>query len=113
MKYKIKRMLAMAGCLLLRDGNKKADYLRKSKLFKYFGKDVFWYPRVLPAEMYRVEIHNNVVIATDAYFCTHDIGFLVLNKTPEIELGGEKNSTTGVLAISQCMIMCLQEQKQL
>ena len=63
MKYKIKRMLAMAGCLLLRDGNKKADYLRKSKLFKYFGKDVFWYPRVLTAKMYRVEIHNNIVIA--------------------------------------------------
>lgn len=98
MNYKINRMLAMLSCALFRDGNKKAVYLRRSKLFKYFGEDVFWYPRVLPAEMYRVEIHNNVVIATDVYFCTHDIGFLVLNKTPEIELGGD--SITGVLAIS-------------
>lgn len=100
-KYKIQRLFAMVSCLLFRDGNKKADYLRKSKLFKYFGKDVFWYPRVLPAEMYRVEIHNNVVIATDVYFCTHDIAFLVLNKTPDIERGGKKqyNWSTGDIVV--------------
>lgn len=100
MWYKIKRMFAMMGCLLLRDGNRKADYLRRSKLFRYFGKDVFWYPRVLPAEMYRIEIHDNVVIATDVYFCTHDIGFLVLNKTPEIEHGGEYNWSTDDIVVN-------------
>lgn len=99
MRYKLKRMIAMLGCMLLRNGNRKADFLRKSGLFKTFGKDVFWYPRVLPAETKRVEIHDNVVIATDVYFCTHDIGHMVLNKTPQIILPGGGENTNGIPVI--------------
>lgn len=88
MKYRLKRMIVMLGCVFLRNGNKKAELLRKSGVFKSFGKDVFWYPRILPAETNRVEIHDNVVIATDVYFCTHDIGHVVLNSTPQINLRG-------------------------
>ncbi len=51
--------------------------------------------------MQRVEIHDNVVIATDVYFCTHDIGHLVLNKTPKINLGeGQYNWSTGDITIN-------------
>lgn len=94
-------MFVMLGCLVMRNGNKKAEFLRKSGLFKMFGNNVFWYPRTLPAEAYRVEIHDNVVIATDVYFCTHDIGYLVLNSAPEIEVrGGQFEWNTGNIVVN-------------
>lgn len=48
--------------------------------------------------MYRVKIHNNVVIATDACFCTHDISFLLQIKRLKLN-GGRYNWSTGDIAV--------------
>lgn len=54
-------------------GRKKAEYLKKQNTFKMFGNNNFWYSRIIPADMNLISIHNNVKIATDVYFCTHDV----------------------------------------
>ncbi len=54
-------------------GTKKAAYLKKNGNFKMFGERNFWYSRVIPADMELISVHNNVKVATDVYFCTHDV----------------------------------------
>lgn len=59
--------------MTLHNGYKKAEYLKKQKIFKEFGDMNFWYPRIIPADPELISVHNNVKIATDVYFCTHDV----------------------------------------
>jgi acetyltransferase-like isoleucine patch superfamily enzyme len=66
-----------------RGGVKRAEYIKKSKLFGLFGENCYWYPRKLPAEPTKVLIHNNVNIATEVYFCDHDVIHKMLNNVPE------------------------------
>lgn len=75
----------MARLCTTKHGGKKADYLKKKKIFKEFGDNNFWYPRVLPADPEMIKIHNNVKIATDVYFCTHDVLHIMFNDMPGIE----------------------------
>lgn len=49
-------------------------------MFGSMGNKCFYHPRKLPSEPHRVFFGNNVVIATDVYFCTHDISNVVLNQ---------------------------------
>lgn len=57
---------------ILRDGFKRADYLRKHKTLAGIGENVYFYSRIMPAEPHMVKIGNNVVIATNVRFMTHD-----------------------------------------
>lgn len=79
---KLKKLIVKIKCYTIHNGFKKAEYLASTNIFKAFGENCFWHPRILPSEPERVEIHNNVAIATDVYFCTHDINHIVLNKCP-------------------------------
>lgn len=44
-----------------------------------FGERNYWFPRVIPADPEMVSIHSNVKIATDVYFCTHDVFHKLFN----------------------------------
>ena len=55
----------------------------RSGLFGEYRENNYWFPRILPAEPHLVKIHNNVHIATDVYFCTHDVIFRMLNFAPD------------------------------
>lgn len=79
----LKRLIVKFKCYLIHNGFKKAEYLKESGVFKEFGENCFWHPRILPSEPNHVAIHNNVSIATDVYFCTHDLNHVVLNNIPE------------------------------
>ncbi len=76
----------MAHLTLSNSGWKKAEYLKKLNKFKMFGEKNFWYSRLIPTDMELVSIHNNVKIATDVYFCTHDVLHNLFNDDPT--LGG-------------------------
>ncbi len=67
------------------NGSKKAEYLKKTGKFKFFGDKNFWYSRNIPADMELVSIHNNVKIATNVYFCTHDVIHTMLNDDNDIK----------------------------
>ena len=67
-----------------RAGIKRAEYLKRSQLFALFGNNNYYYPRKLPAEPSMIYIHDNVAIATDVYFCDHDVISEMLNNIPEL-----------------------------
>ena len=77
---KFSRLTVKIKCFLIRNGFRKAKYLKSKNVFKKMGDNCFWHPRILPSEPERIELHNNVVVATSVYFCTHDISHLVLNQ---------------------------------
>lgn len=53
--------------------HKRTEYLRKSDIFAGFGNDCYYCSRKIPEEPYMVKIHNNVVVAANVNFITHDI----------------------------------------
>lgn len=57
---------------LILDGTKRADYLRKKKLLRHIGDKVHFQTRELPRDPYMIKIHNNVRIASNVTFITHD-----------------------------------------
>lgn len=64
-------------------GYRRAEYLKKSGIFGLFGEKCYWFPRKLPAEPDNVIVHNNVNVATEVYFCDHDVIHHMLNNVPE------------------------------
>lgn len=72
-RNRIKRLVTMLRLFVTADGLKKSAIVKKSGLFAMYGENNYWFPRILPAECNLVRIHNNVHIASDVYFCTHDV----------------------------------------
>ena len=61
----------------------RVKFLKKHKIFKEMGKNVFWQPRILPVDADRIKIHNNVAIATDVRFIMHDVAWMVMKNLPD------------------------------
>ena len=59
--------------LALMPQSKITAYLKKKKVFYEFGDNCKWGSKSIPAEPYLVKIHNNVRVAANVTFCTHDI----------------------------------------
>ena len=68
-------------------GRKKAQYLKSLNVFKEFGENNFWYSRIVPSDMKLISVHNNVKVATDVYFCTHDVLHDLFNDDPNLKGG--------------------------
>ena len=68
-------------------GRKKAQYLKSLNVFKEFGENNFWYSRIVPSDMELISVHNNVKVATDVYFCTHDVLHDLFNDAPQFKGG--------------------------
>lgn len=80
---RMKRYLLMVRLFFSTDGLKKSRMVKKSGLFGAYGEGNYWFPRILPAEPNLVKIHNNVHVASDVYFCTHDVMQRMFNAVPE------------------------------
>ncbi len=91
-KKRRKRIMTMIGNQFRGGGFGRAAYLKKKNFFAEFGDNNYWYPRNLPSDPEYVFIHNNVNVASDVYFCTHDVIHHMLNNCPEYveKLGGGK-----------------------
>ena len=59
---------------------KRVDYLRKKHIFGQIGENVTIMDRKIPLYAKLICIHNNVRIASNVTFATHDITHFVLNK---------------------------------
>ena len=75
----IKRNLTTLMLYCIRDKRKKANFIRKHKLIHHMGENCGYQPNKLPSEPFCLSIHNNVHVATNVYFCTHDITVDVFN----------------------------------
>lgn len=56
----------------LQDGFARANYLRKKDILQEIGENVYYYSRIFPSEPKLVKLHNNISIATNVRFVTHD-----------------------------------------
>lgn len=71
-------MMRLATCF---NGFKRADILRRNKVFGHIGKNVYYHPYTLPSEPQMVYLHDNVQITAGVLFVTHDIIGGMLNNT--------------------------------
>lgn len=85
-----KRIYTTLAMRFVRGGHKRAEFLKKSGLFGDFGEKCYFFPRKLPAEPQNVILHNNVNIATEVYFCDHDVIHHMLNNATEYTKGGRQ-----------------------
>ena len=67
---------------------KRVNYLRKKHIFGEIGENVTIMDRKIPLYAKLIRIHNNVRLASNVTFATHDITHFVLNKMPNSRGGG-------------------------
>lgn len=57
---------------LIWDGEKRAKYLKKKNILKGLGENCLFQSRIFPMDPKLLHIHDNVTIAANVTFCTHD-----------------------------------------
>ena len=77
MKNHIKRQ--MLRIYLILDAIKRTKYIIKKNVFYSVGNNFFFQPRKIPSEPKLIKFGNNVTVASDVTFITHDIAHQVLN----------------------------------
>lgn len=65
--------------VIIRNGWKKAEFLKKHGIFHRIGKHCFYQSVFLPAEPFLVSLHNNVVISAGVRLATHSAAHAVFN----------------------------------
>ena len=80
---KIKRIFTILKMLITRNGWKKAEWLKKHKIFYHIGEHCYYHPNILPAEPTLVYLHDNVVISTGVRLITHSAISCVFNQEDE------------------------------
>ena len=76
---KIRRNYINLKLICTRNGWKKAEYLRKKKIFYHIGNNCYYHPNILPAEPFLVCLHDNVVISAGVRLITHSALNCVFN----------------------------------
>lgn len=87
------RTLIQIRSLMFRSGIKRAEWLRKRKIFGSIGKSVMIQDYKLPFNPDKVFIGNNVRLASDVSLITHDVSYHVLNNLYGAEIFKEKTGT--------------------
>lgn len=82
---KIRRVYIKINFLLISNGEKKANWLRKRKIFYYIGENCSVKTTNLPAEPFLVCLHNNVRIAAGCKLLTHSLTCAVFNRVNKEE----------------------------
>lgn len=67
-----KRIMQKLRWLTIIDGNKRAKWLSRKKILKGIGNNCLWQSRKFPMDPECILIHDNVTIAADVTFVTHD-----------------------------------------
>ena len=76
---KIKRYYQQVCLILIRDGWKKAKWLKRNNIFYHIGDHCYYNPNILPAEPFLVALHNNIVIAAGVRLITHSVENTIFN----------------------------------
>lgn len=79
LKYQIIRFLIS----LIPSAQTRSRVLKKLGYFYQMGENVHFQPRKLPADPKFIKFHNNICVASDVTFITHDIMHYVYNRMPE------------------------------
>lgn len=66
-------MLLLKIRILVMRSHRRTEFLKESDIFAEFGDHCYYCCRKIPEEPYLVKLHNNVVIAANVNFITHDV----------------------------------------
>ena len=77
---------------------KRVDYLRENHIFGEIGDNVTIMDRKIPLYAKLIRIHNNVRVASNVTFATHDITHFVLNNMPGHSIN-EYSETIGCIEL--------------
>ena len=80
---KARRLWWIIRSIFIRGGVKRADYARKNNIYAHVGQNVNFQPRFIPIYSELISFGNNIVVARNVDFCTHDLHHLVINRLPE------------------------------
>jgi acetyltransferase-like isoleucine patch superfamily enzyme len=80
-RYK-KDQLRKIRLFFMLDSKKRTKYLIKHNVFASAGENLFFQPRIIPADPKLVKFHDNVVVTSGVLFITHDVGDFMLNVMP-------------------------------
>lgn len=86
--------------LLTISQNKRADFLKKKNIFFEFGSKVKWGSVNIPSEPYLVKIGNNVRIAANVTFITHDIITGLLKNNADIAFESQSDFYMGTITVN-------------
>ena len=89
---KAKRLWWTFRTVLTRGSGARADYARKKNIYRSMGENVSIQPRTIPLYPELISFGNNVVIAKNVDFCTHDVIHVVLNNLNSLGSGGVNES---------------------
>lgn len=78
------RMLQTLRLYTILDANKRTKYYKDKKIFHSMGENCLIMDRKVPLYAKLISIGNNVQIASNVHFNTHDVTHLMLNNMPEI-----------------------------
>lgn len=73
-----KRLWQSFRLLTIRSSKKRADYIRKQHVYAAIGDNCTIQKRILPLYANLIRLGNNVHIASDVSFLTHDVSHFVL-----------------------------------
>lgn len=68
----LRRKMQKIHFYIIWDGEKRAKYLKKKKILKGIGDNCLFQSRIFPMDPELLLIHDNVTIAANVTFCTHD-----------------------------------------
>lgn len=68
----LKRILFIIYCVFNRSVERKAEYLRRHKIFNGMGVNCRFAPYWIPADAKYVTLHNNISVSTGVTFICHD-----------------------------------------
>lgn len=66
----------------------RTEYIRKKHIYGAIGDNCTIQKRKVPLYANLIRLGNNVHIASNVSFLTHDVSYLVINNLPEISNGG-------------------------
>lgn len=69
--------------LAQKDGYKRAEYIKKKRLFGSMGDYCYFHPYLMPSDPKNIFIGNNVKVAAGVTFVNHDIIGAMLNRKNE------------------------------
>ncbi len=84
-KMKWKRLWWTFRMHIIRNAYKRADYARAKDIYASIGSDVSLQICKVPLYSKLIKFHNNIAVARNVDFVTHDVIHCVLNRNPAIK----------------------------
>ncbi|AFQ45946.1 acyltransferase [Desulfosporosinus meridiei] len=76
----IKRYWLMVRMALISNGFRRAEFAKKKRIYNAMGENVMIQSRKIPLYGRLIRFHNNIMVASNVTFLTHDVTHNILNK---------------------------------